>query len=937
MKKILLIPVILFFIGFPLANAHPFLLDSDPAQGQSVPAGTTQIFTFYSEAVEIDFSSLKIYDANGNQIDNQDTAYNNEESSLVVTTPPLEDGVYTIASKVLSKVDGHLVHAAIIFGVGDVQIDSALLESQEQSETTFIPESVARFPGLVGQTIVLGGVIASIAIWSTRQTRFGDQIGLIQDSFKTRFSKIIGFGVIAVFASNFIMLGVQTWRLEVSPFDVIETTFGTTWLTRMILTIILIGIWFWIERKNKISIKTQIPMLVTALVLIATTTMMGHGASTEMAPPIILDYVHNLLSSIWIGGVIFFGFIVLPSITKLDYDVRDKITASLIPRFSAMIIIALGILIITGPTLLWFLDSNVGSLTESTYGKLILAKIAIASAMIAFGGFYQIKFVKQAKNNLKSSGVYKKLQRPLRMEAGLGVALLAVVALLVNSSLPAGEIQSADALQSNYGFDGTLFSENARFDVNVVPVGIGPNKISVIVSSFDDKPLSDISGLKVKVSNPQKNISPIASEVTETMTGGDQPITKFTAETSFGFGGVWQIELEAQRTENANESVLFDVLVKPSIDDIRTDVIEYNLPADDSAPLYPVYDGKNIWISDAQKPRLWKFSIDDEQFTPYTFDGLTTIFMDIDNDGKIWFTDTPNSKIGNFDPKTEQFEIIDLPQFTLVSLGPGSGQKSLPTSIAIDHDNDVWIAIIDQSLLLEYDQTTKKFQTYNTLTADAGPTAIDIDSSNNVWFAESLVGNLGKIDAQTKEMQEFTPSQGPLAEPFALMIDKDENIWIAEHIGPAITKFNPILESFDTVKIANQESLPFGMVLDKYDNLWAAQHVIDSLILYDPYNNRITEVGIPTEGSFTQFVTADDDGDVWFVEQRGPKIGKVSISAVPGQATIIEPESTFEIKYVEIVAPLIAAGIIATSLFYVKSIRDKRKIDDIISNEVSGK
>ena len=921
----------IFFIGFPLASAHPFLLDSEPAQGQSVPAGTTQIITYYSEAVEIDFSSLKIYDSNGNQIDNQDTAYNNEESSLVVTTPPLEDGVYTIASKVLSKVDGHLVQAAIIFGVGDVQIDSSLLESQEQSETTFIPESIARFPGLVGQTIVLGGVIASIAIWSTRQNRFSEQFSLIEDSFKARFSKIIGIGVIAVFASNFIMLAVQTWRLEASPLDVIQTTFGTTWLTRMILTIIMIGIWFWIERKNKMSIRNQFPMLVIALILIATTTMMGHGASTEMAPPLILDYAHNLLSSIWIGGVIFFGFVILPSITKLDSHVRDKITASLIPRFSGMIIIALGILIITGPTLLWFLDSNVGSLTDSTYGKLILVKIAIASSMIAFGGFYQIKFVKQAKINLKSSSVYKKLQKPLRFEAGLGIALLAVVALLVNSSLPAGEIQSVDALQSTYGFDSTLFSDNAKFDTRVVPLGIGPNKISVIVSSFDDQPLSDISDVKVKISNPQKNIAPIEAPVTETLIAGDQTITKFTAETSFGFGGIWQIELEAQRTENANESVLFDVLVKPSLDDIRTDVKEFALPADDTAPLHPVYDGKNIWISDAQKPRLWKFSIEDEQFTPYTFDGLTTIFMDIDLDGKIWFTDTPNSTIGNFNPKTEQFEIIDLPQFTLVS------KKSLPTSVAIDQENDVWIAIIDQSLLLEYDQTTKKFQIHNTLTPDAGPTAIEIDNYNNVWFAESLVGNLGKIDAKTKEITEFAPSDEPLAEPFALMIDKDENIWIAEHIGPAITKFNPILESFDQVKIANPESLPFGMVLDKYDNIWIAQHVIDGLIIHDPYNNRISEITIPTEGSFTQFVTADDNGDIWFVEQRGAKLGKVSISAIPGQTTIIEEESTFEIKYVELVAPLIAAGIIATSLFYVKSVRDKRKIDDEISNESSGK
>ena len=914
-------------IGFPLAYGHPFLLDSEPSQGQNAAVGTTQIITHYSEAVEIDFSELKIFDSDGNQVDNRDTAYYNAESSLVITTSPLEDGVYTIASKVLSKVDGHLVHAAIIFGAGDVQIDTSLLESQEQSETTFIPESIARFPGLVGQTIVLGGVIASIVIWSTGQTRFKEQIALIESSFKAKFSKVIGFGIIAVFASNFIMLGVQTWRLETSPLVVIETTFGHTWLTRMILTIILIGIWFWIERKNQISIKTQLPMLVFALALIGTTTMMGHGASTEMAPPIILDYIHNLLSSIWIGGVIFLGFVVLPSITKLDGTVRDKITISLIPRFSAMIIIALGILIITGPMLLWFLDSNVSSLTDSTYGKLIMLKIAIASVMIAFGGFYQIRFTQQAKKDLKSTSVFKKLKKPLRFEAGLGIALLAVVALLVNSSLPAGEIQSVSAEQGISGYESSLFSENARFDVTVLPVGIGTNQINVIVSGLDDQPLSDISTVKIKVSNPSRSIAPIEAEVTENKISGQDIFIKYSAEPTFSFAGIWQIELEAQRTENANESVLFDVRIKPALSDMRTEVIEYEIPADDTAPLYPVYDGKNIWISDAQKPRLWKFSIDDEQFTPYTFSGLTTIFMDMDKDGKIWFTDTPNSKIGNFDPKTEEFEIIPLPQFTLVN------QRSIPTSVAIDHDNDVWVAIMDQSILLEYDQETKKFDIYNTLTTDAGPTAIEIDGSNNVWFAESLVGNLGKIDGQTKQMTEFMPSEGPLAEPFALMIDEQENIWVAEHLGPSITKFNPILESFDKVNISNSESLPFGMVLDKYDNIWIAQHVVDSLIVHDPYNNRMSEVAIPTEGSFTQFVTSDDNGDIWFVEQRGAKIGKVSISSVPGQTTILQESSTFEIKYVEIVAPLVSAGIIITALFYVKSIKDKRKIDEMINKK----
>ena len=915
--------MLVFFLGFPLASAHPFLLDSEPGQGQNAPAGTTQIITNYSEAVEIGFSELRVYDANGNQVDNKDTAYNGGETSLIVTTPPLEDGVYTITSKVLSKIDGHLVQAAIVFGVGDVKIDSSLLEKQENSETTFIPESIARFPGLVGQTIVLGGVIVSITIWSSQQTRFREVFADINEQFKIKFSKIIGIGVIATFASNFIMLGVQTWRLETSPLDVIGTTFGTTWLIRMIITIIIIGLWFWMEKKNEITIKGQIPLLIASLILIATMTMMGHGASTELEAPWILDYSHNLLSSIWIGGVIFFAFVALPTITKTENSIKEKITLSLIPRFSGLFIIAIGILIITGPTLLWFLDDNVASLTDSTYGKLILIKIAIAAAMIGFGGMYQIKFLKNM-NDLEKLNISRKISKPLKFEAGLGIALLAVVALLVNSSLPAGEIQSADAIQGTFGYESVLFSENAKFDVKVLPAGIGSNTISVIVTSYDNKPLADISGLKVKVSNPQKNISPIEAEVTENI---QDSVTKYSADATFGFAGNWQIELEAQRAENSNENAIFSLQIKPSLNDIRTEITEYDFPAEETAPLFPVYDGENIWISDAQKPRLWKFSIEDEQFTPYTFDGLTTIFMDIGKDGKIWFTDTPNSKIGSFDPKTEKFETIQLPQFNLAI------KKSLPTSVGVDNENDVWVAVIDQSLLLEYNQSTKKFKIVNTITPEAGPTAIEIDDANNVWFAESLVGKLGKIDGETKELTEFTPQGEPMAEPFALMIDKEENVWIAEHIGPAISKFNPILQDFKQIKISNPDSLPFGMAFDKYDNMWVAQHVIDSLVVYDQSSGQIIEIAIPTEGSFTQFVIADDNGDIWFVEQRGGKLGKVSISAVPSQIGTVQEVKSQDIMYVELVAPIIAAGIIATALFYVKSVRDKRRIDDLISTK----
>ena len=932
MNKLLFLPFLILIIGIPSAYAHPFLVDSEPGQGQNAAVGTTQIIVFYSEAIEIDFSELKVFDSNGNKIDNMDTAYYEGESSLVITTPSLEDGVYTVTSKVLSKIDGHLVQAAIIFGVGETQVDLSLLEAQEESEITFLPEAAARFPGIIGQTVILGSVISGIVIWGTQRKRFGKESrDLVNQAYRFKFAKLTGISLVAVFASNFIILAVQTLRLETSPIDVIDTAFGTTWLIRMIITIILLGIWFWMERKPHLSPKKHIPMLAASLVLIFTTTMMGHGAATELTAPIILDYVHNLLASVWIGGVIFFGFVLLPTLASLDGIQKAKVTLAMLPRYSGMITIALGILIITGPTLLWFLESDVASLTNSTYGSLIIAKIMLAIVLIGFGAFYQFKIQRQAERNLKSGKTFtfNKLSKPLKAEAMVGIALLGVVALLVNSSLPAGEIQTVDAQGITLGFSSTLFSEQAKFDVSVIPLGVGPNTISVLVSNVSGEPLPDISGLKIKVSNPQRNIAPIEISITELKS--NDGTTRYEGDATFGFAGTWEIEVEAQRTQTVNESVIFTVLVKPTLSEIRTEITEYDFPDPDTAPLYPRFDGDNtIWISDAAKPRIWEFSIDDQQFRSHEFNGLTTIFLDIDQNGKIWFTDTPNSMIGSFDPKTKKFETIKIPLLDAIS------EQSIPIAVKADFQNRIWVALVDKHRLLVYNQNTNEFEKFLQIqTEEAGPSALLVDDSGNVWFAEALSGKIGMVDSKTYQITEFAPDP-LLDEPFALLFDKSGSLWIAEHIGPGITKFDPILETFERVKAPNPESLPFGMAIDKYDNIWFGQHITDELAVYDPYNDQLIEVPIPTPESFTQFITADNDGNIWFVEQRGKKLGMVSISSVPGQAkVVIDGSDEFDFNYAEIVSPLIAGGIVISSLFFVKSVHDKRRIDELLQNDIT--
>ena len=925
MKKLLFVLMLVLSVSIPYASAHPFTEKTNPSPTENAPVGITQVTVFYSEPIELDYSYLKVLDSNGNQIDNKDSKYYQGEKSLIVSTPPLESGVYTVTSKVLSKVDGHLVDAAFIFGVGDVVVDLPSDKPRSIYDILFFPEAASRFPGLVGQTIVLGAVIASMLIWGTQnKDLIKKEIKKIDTFHHAKFMTLTGIGLMLVFASNIAMLAIQSFRLETSAFEAIQTTFGSSWIIRMIITIVLLGIWFWLDRKKKITKKNQSPMLVLSLLLIGTSSMIGHGAASGEISAFVLDYIHNLVAAIWIGGIIYFSFILLPTFSILENVVNEKMSLVMIPRFSIVFVIAIGIVIITGPTLMWLLESNVGLITESIYGKLIIAKIVIAAIMVVLGGFFQFKLQKSAENSLnsKSFSVHRKLRRSLKVDAVLGIILLGVVALLANGTLPAGEIQKVDAKEISYDFRTIEFSETAKYDIHIAPFSSGVNTISVKISDFENNRLQDADELKVKISNPQRNISPIEIPLVK-IDQEDKPI-EFQGEITFGFSGQWQTEIEIQRVQNANESIMMDLLVKPRLPDLQTEIIEYDFP-ETTKPLFPLFDGNDsIWISDPSAPRLWRFSLENQEFKSYSFDGVVSVILTKDSSGRIWFNDPPRNQIGFFDPNNEEISTVTLPKVAPTI------DDSTTTFVLADYNGDVWISIVNKDKILKYITDSNIFEEIS-LPKGSFPFALALDNEGNVWFTESGPGKIGFIDPSNNKITEFSPDT-PLNAPESIVFDKEGNLWIAEHTGPGIAKFNPTLETFERIPVPDQEALPFGMTFDRYDNIWFAQHIVDSIAAYDPQNDDLIEVPIPTSTSFTQFMTSDGDSNVWFVEQQGSKLGMVKTTEIPISSAQIQTSEKFDLKYTELASPLIAMGIIATSLFFVKSVKDKRRLNSLINS-----
>lgn len=99
------------------AHAHAFLERARPAVGSTVRGSPTEVTLSFTTPVEPAFSSIKVLDQRGMQVDRKDRQVNpNNPSQMKVTLPPLANGTYRVVWHVLS-VDTHVSDGDFTFEV----------------------------------------------------------------------------------------------------------------------------------------------------------------------------------------------------------------------------------------------------------------------------------------------------------------------------------------------------------------------------------------------------------------------------------------------------------------------------------------------------------------------------------------------------------------------------------------------------------------------------------------------------------------------------------------------------------------------------------------------------------------------------------------------------------------------------------------------------
>ena len=99
------------------AGAHAFLERADPRVGSTVKTPPAQVRLWFTQPLEPAFSTVRVLDAAGNQVDRQDAGLDPGNPALLkVSVPPLGPGTYKVIWRVLS-VDTHVTEGDFTFTV----------------------------------------------------------------------------------------------------------------------------------------------------------------------------------------------------------------------------------------------------------------------------------------------------------------------------------------------------------------------------------------------------------------------------------------------------------------------------------------------------------------------------------------------------------------------------------------------------------------------------------------------------------------------------------------------------------------------------------------------------------------------------------------------------------------------------------------------------
>jgi YVTN family beta-propeller protein len=160
----------------------------------------------------------------------------------------------------------------------------------------------------------------------------------------------------------------------------------------------------------------------------------GHAAAVPQmeATSVLLDWLHLIAMSVWVGGMAAIALLLLPAATARSWHRGPEALLDLLDRFSPAAYLALATAAVTGMFNAQVRLSSLDQLFSTTYGRFLLIKLAIIAEIMVLSASHVFITRPRLRARLADapSDALESLVLRLRIEPLLGALVLLCVALM---------------------------------------------------------------------------------------------------------------------------------------------------------------------------------------------------------------------------------------------------------------------------------------------------------------------------------------------------------------------------------------------------------------------------------------------------------------------------------------------------------------------------
>ncbi|MGK5442240.1 copper resistance CopC/CopD family protein [Micromonospora sp. URMC 105] len=519
------------------ASAHAVLVSSSPVASAVVPSAPAEVVLTFSESVRKVTGKIRVIAPDGSRADRGEPTF----EGPVVTVPVDSSGprgTYLVSFRVISA-DSHPVSGAFTYSVGAPSAPPT--DSGAESRANPVVENavkVAKYLGYVGLLLVAGPALVLAALWPHRLSRRGPArlawagVGLLAlatlAELWLQVPYTAGGGLTDVTGDGFT--------------EVLGSSYGTAHLVRLGL---LAAAAFLLRPLTRGPVGRTDALILAVLggAALFTWPLAGHpAASPAPAVSVVVDAVHLGSMAVWLGGLVMLAVFLL---RRAD----ERELGAILPIWSRWAALAVAALLLAGIVQGLIEVGGVRPLVDTTYGRLLLAKVGLFALVMAVAAYSRL-LVRRRSAAQRPVPV----RRAIWAELAITAVVLGVTTSLVQTT-PA-RVAAGEAAGTSTGFfSTTLTSPIYSLQLELDPAERGNNSMHLYAYTKDNRP-QPVAEWKVTAALPSAGIEPIEVPLL--------PLTDnhATGEISFPAAGEWQLRVTVRISDIDQATVTATVPIR---------------------------------------------------------------------------------------------------------------------------------------------------------------------------------------------------------------------------------------------------------------------------------------------------------------------------------------------------------------------------------------